>query len=293
MAQDDVNDLPYLFVPTYPPPLGFGDDSGANRPVPNGVVYYLCPGIQVLNAFQPGSPLTVKVVIANWQGGSSASIAFAAVWWSPAFSGTIIPDPDKLIGVRTVPLPPHGGQATTSSVTVTIPADAPPHICLVAKVWHPLDLPPTTLIGGQPVEVADPVNDRHWAQHNLIAVQAAGPQKFQFLATNVLEADAQFILVVRPLNQEGWSVVARTEQGIPVQVRARLRLAGAAGDPEVSGDNTVRQQITLKGSEHRIMTLAIELLEPLHPGTFAPFEILQLKGDTPIGGIALVLRAAP
>jgi hypothetical protein len=153
MAQHVVNDLPYLFVPTYP------NDNGGNRPVPNGVNYHLCPGIQVLNTFKPGAALTVQLVIGNWQGASSHSIAFGALWWSAFSGGTIMPDPHKFIGVRTVPVGPQGSQMTTASMTAQIPHDAPQHFCLIAKVWHPLDLP----IG----EVADPQNDRHWAVRRL------------------------------------------------------------------------------------------------------------------------------
>jgi hypothetical protein len=290
MRIDKLNERPALFIPTYPPPLNLGDDTGLVRPVPNGVPYYLCPGIQTMNAFQPGSPLTVKVVVGNWQGGNSASIALVAVWWSPALSGSTIPDPKKFIGFASIPLPPHGTQDTTHAITVTIPADAPPHICLLAKVWHALDMPPTTQIAGKAVEVADPIHDRHWSQHNLVTVQATGSQTIQFLATNLMSEKARFSLIVQPLGGEKWSALTEGEYATPVRTRARLRLFERVNNVEATGDNTLRQEVILEAGEHRNMTLSIDLLETLQAGTFAAFEVLQFQSDKPVGGFGIVLR---
>jgi hypothetical protein len=293
MAQIRIrNDRPALFIPTYPPPSGFGVDAGHVRPVPNVVPYYLCPGIQVMTAFQPGSPLTVKVTVGNWQGGNSASLAMAAVWWSPLLSGSTIPDPKKFIGFASVPLPPHGTQGRTHAITATIPTDAPPHICLLAKVWHALDMPPTTQIAGKTVEVADPINDRHWAQHNLVAVQAAGPQTIQFLATNLMPRRARFDLIVQPLGREKWSALTEGEYATPVQTRARFRLSGPENYAETTGDNTLRHEVILEAGGHGNMTLSVDLPKPLEPRTFAAFEVLQFdESHKPVGGFGIVLRA--
>jgi hypothetical protein len=291
MPHDDLNDQPFLFIPTYPPPPNFGDDTGLVRPLPKAIPYYRCPGIHVITPFQPGSPLTVKVTIGNWQGGNSASLAMAAVWWSPALSGSTIPDPQKFVGFASIPLPPHGAQDTTHAMTVTVPADAPPHICLLAKVWHALDMPPTTQIAGKTVEVADPINDRHWAQHNLVALQASGPQIIQFLATNPMPEAAQFDLLVQPLGQEKWATLAESERATPVLTLVRFRLSGPGNEAETTGDNTLRHHVNLEAGEHRNMTLSVDLPEPLQPGTFAPFEVLQFKSDIPVGGFGIVLRA--
>jgi hypothetical protein len=292
MPQDhDLNDRPALFVPTYPPPTGFGDDTGLVRPVPSGVPYYLCWGIQPLSAFQPGASFTVKVAIGNWQGGNSASMAMAAVWWSPALSGPTIPDPDKFIGFATVPVSPHGGRISTHDLTTVIAEDAPPHICLLAKVWHALDMPPTTVIAGKSVEVADPIHDRHWAQHNLVAIPAVGAQKMQFLATNPTPMAATYELLVQPMGQEKWPTLAKHERATAVPTRASFRLSGQHDGAETRGVNILRHQVDLKAGEQRSMTLSIELAEPLHAGTFAAFEVLQLKFEKPTGGFGIILRA--
>ena len=291
MPRHDVNDLPALFIPTYPPPPAVGDDTGLVRPVPGGVPYYLCPGIQVLTAFQPGSPLTVKVMVGNWGGGNSASLAMVAVWWSPALSGTTVPDPKNFIGFATAPLPPHGAQGVTEPLTVRLPADAPPHICLLAKVWHALICPRPPRSRANPVEVADPINDRHWAQHNLVAVPAAGPQPIQFMATNPGPRPGRFDLLVQPLSPEKWRALSESERANPVQAHARLRLSGPEGDQETVGEDTLRHQLELNAGEHRTMTLVVDPAEHLQPDTFAAFEVLQFQADTPVGGLGIVLRA--
>lgn len=291
MPQDDLNDLPALFIPTYPPPPFVGGDTGLVRPVPGGVPYYLCPGIQAITTFQPGSPLTVRVTVGNWGGGNSDSFAYVTVFWSPPLSGSTIPDKDKYIGFGSVPLPPHGAQATTHDIIGNIPANAPPHICLLAKVWHALDLPPRMLIAGKEVEMADPINDCHWAQHNLVAVQAAGPQTIRFLATNPMPEAAQFDLIVQPLGQEKWSALTEGERATPVDARARFLLSEAESGAETAGDNTLRHQVILKAGEHRDVKLSVDLPEPLQPDTFAAFEVLQFQSDKPVGGFGIVLRA--
>lgn len=292
MPTDELNDRPSLFIPTYPPPTGFGEDTGLVRPVPDGVPYYLCPGIQPLVAYKPGAPLTVKVVVGNWGGGASASLAMVALWWSPALSGATIPDPDKFIGFASVPLPSLGAQSTTSALTCTMPADAPPHICLLAKVWHGLDMPSTTLIAGKMVEVANPIDDRHWAQHNLVSVQAGNPQTIQFLATNPMADAARFCLVIQPLGREKWPALSRDGHASPAALAARFRLSGLRDEREITGEGALRGELVLEAGEHRTMTLSLETFEPVRPRTFAAFEVLQSYAESgrPAGGFGIIVQ---
>jgi hypothetical protein len=292
MPNEDLNDLPALYIPTYPPPLSVGDDTGLVRPVPGAVPYYLCPGIQAKTAYHAGSPLTVRVTVGNWGGGNSDCRPMVAVFWSPPFSGMIVPSANRLLGFDQIGLGAHGAQETTREITIDqMPLDAPPHICLLAKVWHARDMPPKTLIGGIEVEMADPVHDRHWGQHNLVDIQAAGPQTIWFLATNPLEGAARFDLLVRPLGASKWFAVADDERGTPVRARASFRLSGLKGDEQTAGDDTLRHTVDLAGGEQRTMVLSLELAAPLEPGTFTAFEVLQFQSDTPVGGFGLVVRA--
>ncbi|QNB01219.1 hypothetical protein [Massilia sp. Se16.2.3] len=293
MPNNDFNDRPVLFVPCYPPPSGFGDDTGIDRPVPGGIPYYLCPGIQVDTPYRPGAPLSARVTVANWQGGNSASIAMVALWWSPPLSGTTVPDPSRFIGFATVPLPSHGARNTTAPMTATIPASAPSHICLLAKVWHALDMPPTTQIAGKAVEIADPVRDRHWAQHNLVAVAASAMQLLPFLATNPLAEETVCELLIQPVDFRKSMAFADREHTEPVQTNALFRLEGLPDGARPAGENGLRHRFYLRPGEARELVLSVEPGHELQPGAFSAFEVLQFNGGEPAGGFGIAIRASP
>src|SRR4051794_8998143 len=137
--EHDLNDRPVLFIPSYPPPAPPPpnvEDNGLSRPVPPPVAFYLCPGIQPLTTYSPGSDLTVQVEVKNWQGGNSESGADVALWWSPPVSGNPDLRRERLIGYSSVAVPPHGSTAITPPMTGHIPSSAGPHICLFAQVSH-------------------------------------------------------------------------------------------------------------------------------------------------------------
>ena len=289
--QQDNNDRPALFIPSYPPPPGFGTDTGLVRPVPAGVPYYLSRGIQPLSVFQSGAVFSAEVTIGNWQGGNSSSLAMVSLWWSHALSGTTIPSKSKFIGFASVAVPPHGAEETTQPISGLIEGAVPAHICLLAKVWHALDMAPTTTLGdGSKVDLADPVHDRHWAQHNLATVASSGPQKIQFLATNPGPDEARYTLLLQPMPREAWRSLAQHERMEPVMTRARLALSGEDEQTLAEGVNVLRHDIELKGGEERLMTVSVDLFAPLDDNTCAAFEVQQLKGDIPAGGLAIVLR---
>lgn len=216
------NDRPFLYIHSYPPPvLPHAEEDIGERPVPSSVCWYLCSGIQPLTRFEPGQDLTVQVSVGNWQGGNSASLAYVGVWWSKPVSGPVIPDASKFIGFSPVEVPPHGGRAETSPVTARIGASAGNHICLLAKVWHPLD---NVAAGG----LADPVNDRHWAQHNLTAMPASPPQPFAFLATNPADQEVTYQIDVRPMPRELWGNLPTDDRLRPTRASAWLSLTSTA-----------------------------------------------------------------
>ena len=101
---------PYLTIPywTKTAPLvpgGPGDD-GQVRPLPTGVVSYLCPGIHA-SLYTPGSDLTVHVDVLNSGGGNITGLVTVTVWWeypAPAFGAMT---KNNLIGVQLLPVPPR------------------------------------------------------------------------------------------------------------------------------------------------------------------------------------------
>ncbi|WP_331739053.1 hypothetical protein OG242_32565 (plasmid) [Streptomyces sp. NBC_00727] len=172
------------------------------------------------------------MAIGNWQGGNSASMAYVGLWWSKPVSGPVIPDPSKFMGFSPVEVPPHGGRAETAPLTARIPASSGNHICLLAKVWHPLD---NVAAGG----LADPVNDRHWAQHNLAVLPAApaAPEPFAFLATNPTDDEVTYQIGVRPMPRELWGNIPNDERLRPVNASAWLSLKDTTTGGEAQGQN--------------------------------------------------------
>ncbi|MGV9415353.1 hypothetical protein ACWDOP_36100 [Nocardia sp. NPDC003693] len=282
------NDRPFLFVHSYPPPVIGGGypplDTGA-RPLPPVVCWYLCTGIEALTPYVPGERLSVRVTIGNWQGGNAETLANVAVWWSHPVGGPTVPDKDKFIGFATVAVAPHGGRATTLTLTTAdpIPVAAGPHICLLAKVWHVLDLPAGTL--------ADPVNDRHWAQHNLAAVQANSPVPISFLITNPTEDRTANLVLVRAADSALWPHFTAGDTWRPARAAADLRLTDPVTGESIYGTGALDYAVELDPGEHRELRLDIHAADPLEPGTVAPYEILQCDIDRrPLGGIGIALR---
>ncbi|NED11842.1 hypothetical protein [Streptomyces sp. SID9124] len=282
------NDRPYLYIHSYPPPdlPDVGEDDG-ERPVPNGVCWYLCSGIQPLTAFRPGQDLTAQVAIGNWQGGNSPSMAYVGLWWSKPVSGPVIPDPSKFMGFSPVAVPPHGGRAETTPLTARIPASSGNHICLLAKVWHPLD-------NVSAAGLADPVNDRHWAQHNLAVLPAApaAPEPFAFLATNPTDDEVTYQIGVRPMPRELWGNIPNDERLRPVEASAWLSLKDTATGGEAQGQNEVTHTLTLSPMEQREMELLLVVTDEVGGGAFAPFQIAQYRDERPVGGIAVIVRGS-
>ncbi|WP_435283215.1 hypothetical protein [Streptomyces koelreuteriae] len=284
--QGEGNDRPFLYVYSFPPPiLPLAQEDNGNRPLPKSVCWYLCSGIQPLTPFKPGEELTVQVSIGNWQGGNSTSMAYVGVWWSFPVSGPVIPDASKFIGFSPVKVPPHGGRAETTPLTAKIPASSGNHICLLAKVWHPLD---NVATGG----LADPVNDRHWAQRNLAASPAATPQPFTFLATNPMDQEATYQVDIRPVPQELWVNLPTDERMRPVHASAWLSLTCMASAEEVQGQNALTHELTLGPHEQREMELLVVVTDEIGGGAFAPFQIVQYREEKPVGGVALLLQGA-
>jgi hypothetical protein len=167
-------------------------------------------------------------------------------------------------------------------MTGTIPADSGPHICLFARVWNDLDMPDT--------DVVDPVNDRHWAQHNLIFVAGPAPHLIVFFATNASDVPARFELHVRPVSQELLPGLAEITRGEPVQQPGVFRLLERETGSENVGERALVHPVALEPGEQREMQLSITLPNPPPQGAFTAFEVLQLQDDTVDGGLGIVVQ---
>lgn len=275
--EHEVDSRPHLVIPYWKPttPTTSPDD-GNTRPVPGNVVWYLCPGIKA-SPYRPGERLDVSVEVGNFGGANTPSTAHVTVWWSVPSAGFVV-SPDKLIGVTTVPVDGRGGHATSPVMSKVMPGTAPDHICLLARVSHQYDR------AGAKV---DPVNDRHWAQRNLVALTATpgAPLVFPFMVGNPLVDEAQFFVTVEHAREERFPGLAASVHAEPVLVEASLAL----GVDEPGREPSL--WVELGPGEQRELTLTIDLYTELREGQFAAFEISQRADDRDIlGGLGVIVR---
>lgn len=277
MPQEEIQESrPFFVIPYWPPTATTPGDSGSTRPVPTTVPWYSCGGIRT-STYQPGQVLEVAVDVRNFGGSNTPSLAEVTVWWADPTLGFLV-KPENLIGFRTVDVPPRGGAATTTPMAKQIPADAPDHICLLARVSHRLDTA---------APLPDPVNDRHWAQRNLMVVNVSPgtPAVVPFLVSNHLADAATFGIDLHLAPHTPMLAGADGVQGHPIlDVRSTLRMGGQVGE------GSLHTEVDLAAGE--TMSVEVEILVPdLEGGSFVAFEISQNLGDTVLGGLGVVLVA--
>jgi hypothetical protein len=279
---------PYFCIPYWTKPLTPGGhwDIGQERPLPSSVVFYLCESIQASN-YTPGEELHVTVAVRNSGGGNSASIATVVVYWADPTAGFA-----KLnfFGATTVAVMPDRitpTTATTPTMTATIPADAPQHICLLAIVSHPQDKAGT---------VYDPVGDRHWAQRNLVSVSVApgAPALVPFKLANPFPDEAELILQVAPADRQRAAIVARSLGLENVDPRPTLRLLDEEGSEIGEAGEAVVQRFPLEGRGQRGLQVMVELTDDIRPGTTGTVEALVLDSQHEgrvVGALGIALRS--
>jgi hypothetical protein len=278
---------PYLCIPYWETPRlpSNSVDIGQLRPLPSDIISWECPGIQP-TPYIPGEPLQVTVDVRNSGPGSATALATVLVYWADPTVGFAHP---TLFGVGSVAAPPMRNPSVSGFVSTTIigtiPAAAPAHVCLLACVTHSLDLAPTIL---------DPIGDRHWAQHNIIAVSTKiSPIIFTFTVANAFRREDQFQLVVRPLARQVLDLFALRHKFEPAVNHARLHLADPFSRPVTEADTEVHTTLALPAGSSRRYSLAIELERPLGPHELAVFEILLLgsrNDQHPAGSLGIVIR---
>lgn len=270
---------PHFVIPYWSSADPANADDGNTRPVPvSKAVWYLCESIHA-SPYEPGQQLDVTVDIGNYGGANTPSIAQVTVWWSDPTAGFVV-GPDKLIGYCTVEVPPRGGRNTTPVMGKVIPPSAPNHICLLARVSHQYDRAGT---------VVDPVNDRHWAQRNLVAASAQPgiPLILPFLVANPLQEIAEFVVFARPASEAHFEALANVVGAQPIYAEARLTLSE---NEDGGGEDWLR--VTLEATEQRRLYVGIELANRIEMGHFAPFEVSQRRedGETAVGGLGFVIE---
>jgi hypothetical protein len=281
-APDDdrptVDARPFLSIPYW---LGPPGDDGTQRPLPSNVLHYLCSSIRP-GPYEPGQPLDVTVDIANHGAGNATVVATVSLYWADPNVGFTKP---AFFGATAVAVAARGGRAPTPVVTGVIPASAPAHICLLARVTHPLDA-----AGAQ----VDPVGDRHWAQRNIQRVVAtpSAPAVAPFNLGNPLAREASFELRLDALDGERLAELAGALDLEPVQNARTLRVGWPPGNRELSQTGeTFRERLVLDRGEQRPAELFVGSNDDIPPGQIAALELTLLAdGERTVGGLAIVVR---
>ncbi|ASL62715.1 TPA: hypothetical protein QCX40_005773 [Bacillus cereus] len=279
VPKEPIDIRPYFFIPYWKDILHPGDlfdpkhqgDVG-KRPLPdveNGVpiISYLCEGIHA-TPYTPKQPLTVTVDVGNCGDGSQAQAATVIVYWSEPVVGVF--SKPEVFGVANVQVKP-GEINTTPEITGTIKTEAK-HICLFAVVTHDLDDP----------GLMDPIHNRHWAQHNLTAIEVL-PNKQYFLpfavSTPLSEKDTTFELDVRVADEPILKALSLRFKATPRnRVKSlRVQLFNDHGKPLTDFASSIKQRIKL--NEHSIqgLHLALQLNEDLEPHEFIVLEIILIR----------------
>ena len=276
---------PFLTMPYWSTPVAGGSpwDAGVDRPLPGSVISYLCDAIHA-SPYTPGDPLEVVVDIRNSGGGSSASVATVVVYWADPTVGFAKP---TFFAASSVAVPPSRSAPSVTSTAVmraTIPATAPPHICLLVMASHPQD---------PAGKVADAVGDRHWAQRNLVAVTVApgAPALIQFVVANPFAEAGGFALLVGPADERHLRGVADAIGREPTQLDATVRLLDEQGAPLTDPGNQVRTGLELGALERRAFQILVDVAGEVPAGRAAAYEVtlLDQNDDRIAGSLGLVL----
>jgi hypothetical protein len=278
---------PFLCIPYWEAPRFSGDqvDIGLVRPLPGDVVSWECPGIHA-SPFKPGSTLQVSVDVRNSGPGNATAIATVVVYWAIPTVGFAHP---TFFGATTVAVPPlrdpfQPGFATTPNMSANIPATAPDHICLLALVTHSLD---------QANPVADPVNDRHWAQHNLIAASAntGKPLNFDFVVANPFATEEHLELLVHVLRGPALELVAFRMKAEPSDVWPHFQLFDEHSKPVT--DRSTQASISLALGSYKeckySLTLELDKLPPHQVAAVEAVLYVPKEKQTPVGSLGIVV----
>jgi len=277
---------PFLCVPywTSPPGAGSNWDTGQDRPLPGTIVGYLCESIHA-GPYMPGEPLDVTVDVRNSGGGNSASIVTVAVYWADPTVGFARP---RFFAAASVAVPPSRtapAVVSTPTMRATIPATAPPHVCLLVAVSHPQD---------RAGKACDPINDRHWAQRNLWVAQVApgAPALVPFTAANPFDRERAFLLRLRPIDERHARQIAHEFGTEPTNVPLRMRLLDAEGAAISNYDErTGTAAVTIGPLEERPLQLLVEMDDELSPGQSTGLQATLRDGDRMVGSLGVVVLA--
>jgi hypothetical protein len=242
-----------------------------DRPIPGTFVSWLSQALQISVEGVPyvggtlprDRPTTVKIKIANL-GNRDANALVSLYWTDPtALFSTSNLKADGLSEPVWVYVPANA-ITETSAITLKPPASLPDHVCLIAEITSGEPSAPGLL---------DPVNNRHYAQHNinLEHVDEGRLTGSSFQINNPFHSDATIRLQIRPAPDEVLKILegkfrADTRSLSPraLAIRQGVERDRSLGQREISFE--------MAEKEHRLCQ-AIISAEGLQSGGFAACEV--------------------
>jgi hypothetical protein len=247
------------------------------------VVSWLCESIHA-GVFVPGEQLDVSVDVRNSGGGNAAPVVTVVVYWADPTVGFAHPNFFAATNMVVPPSRDVPGGVQTATISAVIPATAPEHICLLAMVSHPQD--PAGV-------VCDPIQDRHWAQRNLVAAQLAkgAPIILPLTVANPRADKSEFLLTVAPPAPALTGRVAAEVAAVPSQLRPSVRLLDEKGKALSDAGEFAQIRVALDGLARRPLQLLVEMDKDLEIGTAASLEvsIVDFKDKARVGSWGAVL----
>lgn len=270
------NEEGQLSAPFLVLPYDDGLDSGV-RPIPNTVTSYLSEAVQISVDGLPFTggrlprdrPAIVTVKVANW--GDADTTALITLWWADPtvmFTGANlrfdgISDPVWVDVARRDGSDMPG--ISISAPFTLIPTTAmPDHVCLLAEI--------TAGDAGAP-GIVDPINNRHYAQHNidLVHVVTGRLVRFNFFAANPFETDARVVVKLGPMHGEAIRSLERIYLAEAAELAEEVFSLQLFEDTE--GDRRRRELAFDLAAGERRLCQGLVLGKGLKPGQFSAGEV--------------------
>jgi hypothetical protein len=268
--EDCANPAPLLVLP-------FNALDNGTRPI-QSQTSYLSQALQISVDGIPytGGPLprdrstTISVKVANW--GDKDTSALITLWWTypTAMFTSASLDPSGLSDPIWVDVPRKDGSGRPGLATSADFDFTPPpsilvdHVCLIAEI--------TAGDASAPGPV-DPVNNRHYAQHNvdLVHVSNGKTGSFIFNAANPFEVQARVTMRLRPVRGAALQTLECIYHAEPVEISAdALGLQMVAAE---EGDRQCRELVfDLSGREQRLCQ-GLVTVKDLQPGQVSAGEV--------------------
>jgi len=270
----------YLFIPYFDGDIG-------SRPLPTGIIFYLCPNILVNGVAYKGVPLQkgqtfdLSIKICNFGTKVARNVVARIYWANPTVGFLRSQIADNIIAQMQIPVIQTGTTITTTTTPWEITDRIPDHVCLLAEVTNIQDPAPNGI---------DVALDRHFAQQNLNVIKVTPGQKvlFPLQIAQVTDNNLKFKIQTRPVKGIQLEMLAREIEARPSEIIARDIQLHTYGNIPLTGKQRLSE---LGRAEVETCELEFAIPENVAPGEFVAVEVIRTDEknlDKLVGGMVVV-----